>query len=123
MKIIFLSICIFLLTAGCIPVMIGAGVVAGYTLSGDSASANINSQYRVLWDICYEQLEMMEAEILVSNESKGVIKARISENDVTVRINTISPETQRLKVSARRFFLPKPQFAQKVFQKIIQDLQ
>jgi hypothetical protein len=64
----------------------------------------------------------MEAEIIVSNESKGVIKARISENDVTVSINTINSETQRLKVSARRFLLPKPQFAQKVFQKIVQDL-
>ncbi len=122
MKRIFLSICVLLLTAGCIPVMIGAGVAAGYTLSGDSAIGNINSQYRVLWDICSEQLEAMEAEIIVSNESKGVIKARISENDVTVSINTINSETQRLKVSARRFLLPKPQFAQKVFQKIVQDL-
>lgn len=122
MKKILVFIVGFSLTAGCVPLMIGAGVAAGYTLSGDSASGNIDSEYRVLWDLCLERLENMEAEILVANESKGVIKARVSENNVVVSINAVNPETQRLKVSARRFLLPKPQFAQKVFYKILQDL-
>ena len=122
MKKVLIAILSLVLTTGCVPLMIGAGVAAGYTLSGDSAMGNIDSEYRVLWDLCLERLDTMEAEILLANESKGVIKARVSENDVTVSINTISLETQRLKVSARRFLLPKPQFAQKVFYKILQDL-
>ena len=111
-----------LLVAGCIPVIIGAGVVTGYMLSGDAANGNVKSEYRVLWDICVDRLETMEAEILVANESKGVLKARMSDNNVTISINTINLDNQRLKVSARKFFLPKPQFAQKVFFKIVEDL-
>jgi len=122
MKKVLITVLSLCLTTGCVPLMIGAGVAAGYTLSGDSATGNIDSEYRVLWDLCLEKLESMEAEILVANESKGVIKAKVSENDVVVSINTINSETQRLKVSARRFFMPKPQFAQKVFFKILQDL-
>ena len=122
MKKVLVAVLGLVLTGGCVPLMVGAGVVAGYTLTGDSASGNIDIEYRVLWDLCIEKMEDMEAEVLVANESKGVIKARISENDVVVSINTISLETQRLKVSARRFFLPKPQHAQKVFHRIVKDL-
>jgi len=60
------------LVVGCIPVLIGAGIVTGYSLSNSTASGNVNVEYRVLWDICLDKLESMEAEILVSNESKGV---------------------------------------------------
>ncbi len=112
----------FLLFAGCIPVLIGAGVVTGYTLSSDAAYGNIKSEYRIIWDICLDKLETMEAEILHINESKGVIKARISENSVVIKINSVGLETQHLKVTARRLLMPRPQFAQKVFLKIIEDL-
>ena len=112
-----------LLITGCIPILIGAGVVTGYSLSSDNASGNINVEYRVLWDMCLDKLEAMEAEILFSNESKGVIKAKLSEHSVTIKISSISTDTQRLKVSARQLLMPKAQFAQKIFLKLISDLQ
>jgi len=111
------------LVAGCIPVLIGAGIVTGYSLSNATASGNVNVEYRVLWDICLDKLESMEAEILVSNESKGVIKANLSEHGIAVKISSISTDTQRLKVSARQLLMPKAQFAQKIFLKLISDLQ
>ena len=111
-----------LLLAGCVPALIAAGVVTGYGLSNDSASGNVKSEYRILWDLCLDQLEVMEAEILVVNESRGMIKAKVSEHSVVIKINTLTPESQRLKISARKNFLPKPQLAQKVFFKIIEDL-
>lgn len=113
-KITFLALgC--LMVGGCIPLMIGAGVLTGYALSGDSASGNVKSGYRTVWDACLDTLEEMEAEIVTANESKGLIRANISEYNLTVRINMISHNDQRLKVSARRYLLPKPHFAQKVF--------
>ena len=113
-----------LLIAGCIPVLIGAGVVTGYSLSNATASGEIRVEYRVLWDMCVDKLETMEAaEILVSNESKGIIKARISEHKVAIKIDSVNGDTQRLKVSARRLLMPKAQFAQKIFLKLISDLQ
>ena len=110
------------LTAGCIPVLIGAGVVTGYSLSNATASGNVKVEYRVLWDLCLDKLETMEAEILVSNESRGVIKAKLSEHKIALKIDSISVDTQRLKVSARQLLMPKAQFAQQIFLKIISDL-
>ncbi|MDD5195377.1 MAG: DUF3568 family protein [Candidatus Omnitrophica bacterium] len=124
MKRFYLSIAIVLLslTGGCVPVLVGAGVVTGYSLSNDSATGNIRSSYRQLWDRCNKTLERMEGEIIEARESKGIIKARVSENAVTIKIDTINSETQRLKVSSRKYLMPKPQFAQKVFLKITEDL-
>jgi hypothetical protein len=115
-------IALFLLY-GCAPVLLGVGVVTGYTLSGDSAIGNVKAEYRVLWDVCMDKLQSMESEVVYSDESKGVIKARVADNSVVVKINTVNSENQKLRVSARKFFLPKPQFAQKVFLKIVESLE
>jgi len=119
-KIIVLCLGLLMVT-GCIPVLIGAGVVTGYSLSNATASGNVNVAYRVLWDLCLDKLEVMEAEIVVSNESKGVIKAKLSEHSIALKIDSISMNTQRLKVSARQLLMPKAQFAQKIFLKILSD--
>ena len=112
-----------ILLNGCIPVLIaGAGILTGFALGNDSATGNVKTEYRVLWDLCVDKMETLEAEVLQINESKGIIKAIISENSVTIRIDTINADTQRLKVCARKMCLPKPQFAQKIFFKIIDDL-
>ncbi len=124
MKKLILGLGIIIFLNGCmVPVIVGAGILTGYALGNDSAKGNIKTEYRLLWDMALDKLETMEAEILSTNESKGVIKARISENSVTMAINTVNSDTQRLTVSARRYLLPKPQFAQKVFFRIIEDLE
>ena len=110
-----------LLIVGCIPVLIGGALVTGYSLSNATASGNVKVEYRVLWDLCLDRLETMEAEILVSNESKGIIKAKLSEHKIALKISSISRDTQRLKISARQLLMPKAQFAQKIFLKIISD--
>ncbi|NQT28532.1 MAG: hypothetical protein HQ570_02930 [Candidatus Omnitrophica bacterium] len=121
-KIIGLILGLLLIT-GCIPVLIGAGLVTGYSLSTATASGNVTAEYRVLWDLCLDELETMEAEILSSNESKGAIKAKVSEHSIAIKVVSISTNTQRLKVTARQLLMPKAQFAQKIFLKLISDLQ
>jgi hypothetical protein len=64
----------------------------------------------------------MEGEILLTKESSGLIKAKISSNSITIKIDTITSDTQKLRVSARRFCIPQPYFAQKIFFKIVEDL-
>jgi len=122
MKRIILALTGLLFTCGCVAVLVGAGVVTGYTLSSDSAIGNIKASYRIVWDNSQDVMQNMQAEIVDTNESKGIIKAKISGHDVTVRINTIGNDVQNLKVSARKLLLPKPQFAQKVFFKITENL-
>lgn len=114
--------CMLLLSA-CVPVLIGTGVVAGYTLSNDSAIGEIKCDYRTLWDVTMDKLETMKAEISSADESKGLIQAKVYDNDVTVKINMVTSSMQKLKISARKYLLPKPQTAQKIFVKIVQDLE
>lgn len=119
-KLFFLAF--FFVVSGCIPVLIGTGVVAGYTLSNDSASGEIKTEYRHLWDITLDTVKTMNPENLTSNESKGFIKAIISGYDVTIKINQISENLQKMKIAARKYLLPKPYFAQKIFVKIVDQI-
>ncbi|UCC95402.1 MAG: hypothetical protein JSW40_01290 [Candidatus Omnitrophota bacterium] len=114
---------ILFFASGCIPLIIGGGVLGGYMISNDSASGNVTSEYRALWDLCLEELKDMEAQIVEINESKGFIKTHISESELVVKINTVSPDTQWLKVSARKHLLPNPRLAQKIFFRIIEELE
>ncbi|MDP2923813.1 MAG: hypothetical protein Q8O30_08890 [Candidatus Omnitrophota bacterium] len=120
-KSIFLIILISLI-CGCVPVLIGTGLVVGYTLSSDSAIGEIKTEYRSLWDMSIKTIKEMKAENLNANESKGLIQVKISEHDITIKINQITEQVQKLKVSARKYLLPKPYFAQKIFVKIVEEL-
>jgi len=123
MKTFVVASCCILLLAGCIPILIGtAGVVTGYALSSDSASGDIKTSYRNLWDVSLSQLHKLNAEIVQSDESQGTMKVRISDYAVTLKIRTITSDSQHLKVAARRLLLPKPQFAQKIFFTIVEAL-
>ena len=114
-----------LLLTGCVPVLIGAGVVTGYVLSNDAVSGTVNIMYRDLWDLCIEQLETQGAEIYEATESAGVIKSRIGDINVAVKITTVSEGVQRLKISARKFvnLVPKPYVAQDIFFNITKELE
>ena len=120
-KIIFVCLTLFLVT-GCVPVLIGTGLVTGYTLTNDSIVGNLNIEYSSLWDLCLKKLEKMEATLIRSDKSKGIIKSEIGDSDVVIKINSLDTKLQRLRVSARKYFLPKPDFAEKVFLTITKDI-
>ena len=104
---------------GCAPVLIGAGAIGAYALSNDSAKGNIETSYNTLWNLSHNTVKKMGGSVTLIKESSGIIKALISGYSVTIRINSLSSSTQELKVSARKNFIPKPYFAQKVFMEII----
>lgn len=113
-----------LLTGGCVPILIGTGGAAtGYVLSNDAAAGDVKTEYRILWDLCVDKLKDMDAEITGANESKGIIKAKISDTAVTFIINSLDSKTQKLKIAARKYLLPKPLFAQKIYLKITEALE
>ncbi len=111
------------LLSGCVPVLIGAGAVGGYALSSDSARGRVSTSYPEIWDLCIETLEAKEADFLTINQARGHIKAVVYEHSVTIRIDSLSSRTQQLRVAARRYFMPRPQFAQEIFFEIVKDLE
>lgn len=125
-KNILIILCIILIiSTGCVPVLIGgAGIVTGYMMSNDSAIGDVRVSYRELWDISIEVLQNSDKiEIIETNESKGRIKIKMDGVDLTVKINTLDSENQQLKVSARKYMLPKPKYAQKIFFNIVKELE
>ncbi|MCK4810170.1 MAG: DUF3568 family protein [Candidatus Omnitrophica bacterium] len=116
---------ILIISTGCVPVLIGgAGIVTGYMMSNDSAIGDVRVSYRELWDISIEVLQNSDkVEIIETNESKGRIKIKMDGVDLTVKINTLDSENQQLKVSARKYMLPKPKYAQKIFFNIVKELE
>ncbi len=125
MKKFFIYCSILCLLSGCLPILIGVGIagVTGYAIVGDSAKGNVEGEYRELWDASLKTLKEMKAGVYLADESKGRIKARVNGYNVALKINIINPGIQRLKVSAQKLLLPKPQFAQEIFQNIVQALQ
>lgn len=118
-----LMLVISIFTYGCVPVLIGTGAVAGYTLSNDAALGNVSMSHQELWDLSIEVLESENAENIEVDESKGIIKAKVSDTDIVVKISTIASNIQRLRISARKYFFPKPYMAQRIFFKITKELE
>ena len=120
----YIPLLVIVILMGCVPVLVGTGIVTGYVLSNDSAMGNINIGYHDLWIACRDRLESSGADILLARESSGIIKAKLSEEvKITVKIDSISSDVQRLRVSARKYLLPKPYIAQDIFIKIVKDLE
>ena len=109
--------------SGCVPVILGAGVVTGYVLSNDSAMGNINVSYHDLWVACKDILDTERADIIDAKESSGVIKAKISDVNLALKIDSLSDDVQRLKISVRKYLVPKPYIAQDIFAKIAKSLE
>ena len=111
-----------ILASDCISIIPDSGTVTGYTLNNDSAKAKIETGYHKLWKNIHSTITELHRMILESDESKGMINADISGRNITVRINSFSNSTQELKVCARKYILPKPHFAQKIFCSIVKEL-
>jgi len=122
-KLLFLIMSIFILS-GCAPIILGTGIVSGYLLSNDSAAGEISCDYRSLWDASLAVIKKIpQREIIEANESKGRIKVKASGIDLVIKINSLDEKKQYLKVAARKYLLPKPYYAQKIFFKIIKELE
>lgn len=120
---LIVPISLIVILCGCVPVLIGAGILTGYSLSNDSASGNLNVDYRDLWDTCMEKMEELGSQVSSSNESKGIIKGIMGDARIAMKINSVDATTQRLKVSARKHFLPHPKLAQDIFFKIVKEFE
>ena len=118
----YILLCLSVILTGCVPVLIGGALVTGYAVSNDAGIGNVKTEYRRLWDVSRDVLYEERAYIIESDETRGIIKAKIFDYNVVIRIRKITDQEQRLKVAARKYLLPQPKFAQSIFVKIIKRL-
>ena len=113
---------ILLLTApGCVAAVIGTAALGGYAISPDTVEGLTARDEDAVWDAVVEVLSIM-GRVTEQYEQKGMVVAQVSGAKVTVTIYTMSQKTVKLRVKARKSFLPKIAIAQDVFAKIMNYL-
>ena len=106
--------------SGCAVFLIGAGVAGGYAISKDAMEFNSDRNFNSVWDSAVHVLDIMGT-IKSKDFQKGRIEADVDASHVIVRIESITNQSTRLRVSARRYLMPNLNLAQKVLNKIIQN--
>jgi hypothetical protein len=114
---------LILITGCAVPLLTEKTIVSNIAVGSSSIRGSIKSEYRVLWDLCMSKLEAAEAEEINVNESKGIIKTHIANISLKIKIDSIDFQTQRLKISASKYLLSKPEFAQKIFFEIADEFE
>jgi hypothetical protein len=116
---LIMSVCL----TGCAPLLIGSGIVAGYMVTKDSVSGNIDTSFNRLWDTSMYVLRE-RGEIIDYRQDSGWIKAVYSDNSVTINIKELTRTTYNLRVKARKaVVLANTALAQEIFTKIISTLE
>ena len=126
-------------TAGCVAVVGGVGLVGGYAVSPDTVEGVTKDDEETVWEKALEIVAIMgqikekyeTAQDLASDPKKQKLAAQLGEGKiliaqvsgarVVVSVVTANDVT-KLRVKARKAFLPKIAVAQDVFTKIISHL-
>ncbi|RKY28164.1 MAG: hypothetical protein DRP61_02385 [Candidatus Omnitrophota bacterium] len=120
-----LSVCFWMLSLsfiGCVPVLIGTGVVTGYLATKDSASGNIETSFDKLWEVSLRVVSK-RAEITDRDKDLGLIKAKKGKDQITVKIKELTEHSYNLKVTCRKALaLANLKLAQDIFTKIVRNL-
>jgi len=105
--------------SGCIYLVVGGiGAVGGYIVSPDTVEGLTGNDVAMVWDTAVETVSVMGL-IEEESESSGMILANVHGAKITVTIVSLSVETTKVTVKARKAYLPRISLAQDVFVKIM----
>jgi hypothetical protein len=114
-------LCVF--SSGCIFLVIGGvGAVGGYAISRDTFEGVSSKGQEELLTAAHKVLSIMGT-ITDERPRDGEIVATVYGNHVTVDVIQINLTTSKLRVKARRDFLPSIGVAQEVYTKIMHLLE
>ena len=117
-----LAISLLLTAPGCVFVVLGSvAAVGGYVISPDTVEGLTNKSEKAVWNSAVEILSIM-GKVTEQYQEKGMAVAQISGATVTVTVYSMTEKTVKLRVKARKSFLPKIGMAQDVFTKIMNYL-
>lgn len=117
-------ILIALLSAGCVPMLIGAaGVVTGYVAFKDSVAGNIDGTFNDIWSGVKTVMEN-HTEIIKEDDLRGTVRSSFQDNDVTVKVIAFTDNAYKLKVTCRRMYkmAANLELAQDLFTRIIKEI-
>ena len=108
---------------GCVWLVVGGvGALGGYVISPDTVEGVTSHSAEELYASAVKVVGIM-GHIEAKNKTAGEISAQIAGAEVNVTVIPMNTQTARVRVKARKFFLPKIQTAQDVYIKIIEQLQ
>ena len=108
---------------GCVWLVVGGvGALGGYVISPDTVEGVVGHSSEELYASAVKVVGIM-GHIQAKNKTSGEITAQIAGAQVQVNIIAMNTQTARIRVKARKLFLPKIQAAQDVYTKIIEQLQ
>lgn len=109
--------------SGCAAVLAGSaiGVAGGYVASKDTIQGDTDKPYDSLWN-AGQAIAREHGTIKEDNYTRGTIKLVAADSSlVWIKLVRMTRATTRLKVSSRRFHLPKLELAQELYTKIMDE--
>jgi len=95
--------------------------VAGVLLGKDSGAQEFEVSFEKAYNAVKEAVQV-RGEIVVEDQAKGFIKAKVDGSDVKIQITSKEKNKVAIDVSARQMMLPKPEVAQGVLYQISERL-
>ena len=101
--------------AGCAPMLLAtAGAVAGYAVSKDSVTLDMDRSWNQVWAACLEEVRYLGGRIKKEDGKDGRLDAQIKKTDVVVTLEQLTHSTVRVVIRARRNLLPQVEIAQRL---------
>lgn len=99
-----------------------AGLAAGVLISDDDVNADFEQSFEKVYEVSLNLVKEI-GELKSEDSAKGIIKAKVNGNDVTIQIKKQSATTTQVVISARKLMLPKPKVAGGVLHQLTQKLE
>lgn len=118
-----LLFCFTLAFSGCAAFLIGtAGVLGGVAISEDTVQSDIDVGYDPLWNVVLNEIEKMGGEVILKNKPQGLIKTKVKSSRVSIKFEYLTEKTVRLKITARKNYLPNIKLAHEIAARILKKL-
>jgi hypothetical protein len=106
---------LILFGAGCAPILlVGAGAVAGYAVSRDAVTVDLDAPRGDVWRAAVEETKRLGGQIKKQDAGNGRLDAQIQKTDVVVTLEQLSPATVRVVIRARKNLMPQLELAQRL---------
>lgn len=110
--------------SGCALFLVGAGAAGGIAISKDTIEGHFDKKLEDVWKASREVL-MHDGFIRFEDKPHGEIEAEVRKSQVKIEVLPVSEKTVRIRVKARKGhkFLPNPDLANELYNKIFRKLE